>query len=135
MLKPIGGRGHAASYGSTHVRVPTPLKEQVKELIDRYYEFLSEGGEPLEPECLLDRNTASKPVNEVTSKPVNEFISVEEQQILSKAIKSFIAKKQKQHGANNAQKHKPFSTNSRSWDYFKEFAKSAAEISLGELHD
>ena len=58
-----------------------------------------------------------------------------ELQILSKAIKSLIAKKQKQYGANNAQKHQPFSTNSRSWDYFKEFAESAAEISLWELHD
>lgn len=41
MLKPRGGRGHVASYKSTHVRVPIPLKNQVKELIDRYYEFLA----------------------------------------------------------------------------------------------
>lgn len=140
MLKPIGGRGHVASYGSTHVRVPTPLKEQVKELIDRYYEFLAEGGDPLEPERLLDKNTACKPVNEFISKPVNRFEAVRggkavestEQEVLSKAIKSFIAKKQQQYGANNAQKHKPFSTDSRSWDYFKEFAE-LVQNSEGEI--
>lgn len=125
-MKPKGGRGHTAPYSTQMVRTPIPLKNQVEEIITEYREFVSAGGDPLNPPKLLEELAYSKPGNELKA------VESTEQQILRKAIKSFVIQKRQQYGTNNAQKHKPFSTASRSWDYFKEFAE-LAEISLEEL--
>jgi hypothetical protein len=42
MNKPTGGRGKKASYQTTHVRVPEPLKADIERLINLFHE----GGEP-----------------------------------------------------------------------------------------
>ena len=50
MIKPVGGRGKAASYKSTHVRIPEPIKGRVEELkelffsgrLDEYYRIIEE---------------------------------------------------------------------------------------------
>lgn len=62
----------------------------------------------------------------------NDLSQDNKQKILLKAIRAFMAIKQQAYGSNNAQKRKPFSTDSRSWDYFKEFAE-LAENAPGEL--
>ena len=38
MNKPIGGRGHKASYQTTVVRIPIDLKLQVNELVNQFRE-------------------------------------------------------------------------------------------------
>ena len=38
MNKPVGGRGHKASYQTTVVRIPVDLKLQVDELVNRFRE-------------------------------------------------------------------------------------------------
>jgi hypothetical protein len=38
MSKPAGGRGKKAPYETTHVRVPEPIKAEVKRMIDRFYD-------------------------------------------------------------------------------------------------
>lgn len=62
----------------------------------------------------------------------NDLLQDNEQKILLRAIRAFMAIKQQAYGSNNAQKRKPFSTTSRSWDYFKDFA-DLAENAPGEL--
>lgn len=50
MVKPVSGRGKVASYKSTHVRIPEPIKcrvEELKELffsgrLDEYYRTIEE---------------------------------------------------------------------------------------------
>jgi len=37
MSKPIGGRGNKASYETTHVRVPVPIKSRVQQLIEEFW--------------------------------------------------------------------------------------------------
>jgi hypothetical protein len=38
MNKPVGGRGHKASYQTTVVRIPIDLKPQIDELVERFRE-------------------------------------------------------------------------------------------------
>ena len=75
MPKPKGGRGKKASYNTKLVRIPVPLAEQVNQLVDRYQEFVAEGGQPLSPPILLDQ----KPVNKIIlpfDKSVNDLSSL-----------------------------------------------------------
>ena len=37
MPKPVGGRGRK-SFGSTHIRVPLPIADRVRQLINEFYE-------------------------------------------------------------------------------------------------
>jgi len=37
MPKPVGGRGRK-SFGSTHIRVPLPIEDKVRQLIAEFYE-------------------------------------------------------------------------------------------------
>lgn len=54
MPKPKGGRGHAAPYDTKLMRIPIPLADQVQQLIERYQDYLSAGGEAFAPPPLLD---------------------------------------------------------------------------------
>ncbi len=71
----------------------------------------------------------------VMSQDNNDLLQANEQKILLRAIGAFIAIKQQAYGSNNAQKRKPFSTDSRSWDYFKEFADLAENSPEALIHD
>lgn len=42
MTKPVGGRGHKASYVTTHVRIPEPIKLEVERLIQRFHQAYSD---------------------------------------------------------------------------------------------
>ncbi len=53
MTKPKGGRGKKAPYSTKLMRVPLPMKNQVKELVERYQTYLSSGGDALNPSMLL----------------------------------------------------------------------------------
>ena len=53
MTKPKGGRGKKAPYSTKLIRVPLPMKNQVKELVERYQTYLSSGGDALNPSMLL----------------------------------------------------------------------------------
>jgi hypothetical protein len=37
MGRPTGGRGHKAT-GSVHIRVPLPIQEQVRQLVNHFYD-------------------------------------------------------------------------------------------------
>ena len=37
MPKPVGGRGRK-SFGSTHIRVPLPIEDKVRQLVAEFYE-------------------------------------------------------------------------------------------------
>lgn len=67
MAKPKGGRGNTVPYETKLVRVPVPLVSQVSELVERYQEWISGGGNPLNPPPLLDSLPFDKPVNEFSS--------------------------------------------------------------------
>ena len=41
--KPKGGRGHTAPYQTTHLRVPTAIKEQLQLVVDDYREQVISG--------------------------------------------------------------------------------------------
>lgn len=72
MPKPIGGRGKIAPYHTKLVRIPVPVASQVNHLVERYQDYIAEGGEALFPPPLLD----FKPVNEINAfsdKAVNNF--------------------------------------------------------------
>lgn len=63
MGKPVGGRGHKG-VGTTHIRVPLPIKDDVRELIEKFYQ------------------------NEGSPKVVNTLPSLEEAMALAKSIAS-----------------------------------------------
>lgn len=75
MPKPKGGRGHSAPYETRQARIPEPIISQVHELIERYQNYVSSGGNSQNPPRLLD----SKPVDsfkeelDETIKIVNRF--------------------------------------------------------------
>lgn len=57
MSKPKGGRGCKAPYNTHQVRVPEPVIPQVHSLIERYQDYLTDGGEPkLPPKFLAQDN-------------------------------------------------------------------------------
>lgn len=74
MPKPKGGRGNTVPYETKLVRIPVPLVDQVSQLVERYQEFLAEGGDPRNPPPLLDSLPFDKPVNKLI-KSVNQFSS------------------------------------------------------------
>ena len=41
MSKPLGGRGKKATYATTHIRVPEPIKADVQSLISRFHDDYS----------------------------------------------------------------------------------------------
>jgi hypothetical protein len=54
MIQPRGGRGHKVPYEQTHVRVPLPVLDKVKRIIDRYRASVIEdsaSGELDAPSC------------------------------------------------------------------------------------
>lgn len=55
MVKPKGGRGYKAPYESHQVRVPDPIAVQVHNLIERYQEYIANGGNPDSPPQFLDQ--------------------------------------------------------------------------------
>lgn len=64
MAKPKGGRGYKAPYETHQIRVPDPIAEQVHLLIEKYQEFIEEGGNAVEPpEFLQNQNTDNKVVD------------------------------------------------------------------------
>lgn len=72
MPKPKGGRGKKAPYDTKLARIPVPLAEQINQLVERYQEYIAEGGQPLSPPSWF----ADKPVNKINlsaDKPVNNL--------------------------------------------------------------
>jgi hypothetical protein len=53
-LRPKGGRGYKAPYETKMFRVPVPLHSQVSKLVDRYQNFVLDGGDATNPPELLD---------------------------------------------------------------------------------
>lgn len=59
--KPKGGRGKTVPYKSIPIRVPEPLLEQCREMIDFYQEFLEQGGDPAKPfRYIVDKPPSKK---------------------------------------------------------------------------
>ena len=56
MTKPKGGRGCKAPYATHQVRVPNPMVSQVHSLIERYQDYLADGGNAEKPPLLLGQN-------------------------------------------------------------------------------
>jgi hypothetical protein len=54
MPKPVGGRSLKASYSTTHVRVPQPIKPEVERLIERFHN----GGDESENNLLTTLDNA-----------------------------------------------------------------------------
>lgn len=54
MPKPKGGRGYSAPYETRQVRIPEPIINQTHELIERYQDYISSGGNSQNPPRLLD---------------------------------------------------------------------------------
>jgi hypothetical protein len=75
MVKPKGGRGKAAPYQTTHVRIPDPILTQVNNLVFLYHNHLAQGGDPNDPPDFL--------------KPVNRFSEslFQAQEILDSSLK------------------------------------------------
>lgn len=76
MSKPRGGRGYKAPYDTHQIRVPDPIAPQVHSLIERYQDYLAEGGDADKPPVLLDQN-----------KVVDKFIHRERQTEVVKILK------------------------------------------------
>lgn len=55
MPKPKGGRGYKAPYETHQVRIPDPIAPQVHSLVERYQDYLANGGDPEKPSHLLDQ--------------------------------------------------------------------------------
>jgi hypothetical protein len=73
MPKPKGGRGYKAPYETHQVRIPDPIAPQVHSLVERYQDYLANGGNPEKPPQLLDQ---AKPVDRFKSKKaeINEIL-------------------------------------------------------------
>ena len=54
MNKPVGGRGHKASYRTTVVRIPIELKQRVDELVNHF----REGGLEIDNHNKVETKTA-----------------------------------------------------------------------------
>lgn len=48
MIKPVGGRGHKASYQTIVVRIPVDIKSQVDRLVDNFRDGTDGGGDRME---------------------------------------------------------------------------------------
>lgn len=88
MTKPKGGRGKTAPYTTRQVRAPEPIISQIDRVIERYQEYISNGGDPENPPDLTD----IKPVDKFSKgedKLVNRFNANKEQIIveLEEALK------------------------------------------------
>lgn len=75
--KPVGGRGKTAPYDTKQMRVPIPLEPQVKELIERYYQWIDDSGHHIfgasNPPKLLDKAVD----NLIGTKPVDKLLEVQ----------------------------------------------------------
>lgn len=60
MPKPKGGKAKKEPYRIIFWRIPEPLKPQVIELKERYYNFLDQGGDPLAPPLLIDADKSTQ---------------------------------------------------------------------------
>lgn len=81
MVKPKGGRGYKAPYETHQIRVPDPIAPQVHSLVERYQDYLVDGGNPEKPPQLLDQ---IKPVDRFKSKRI-EVIKILKQALKLKA--------------------------------------------------
>ena len=75
MPKPKGGRGKKAPYDTKLARIPVPLAEQINPVVERYQEYIAEGGEPLSPPIWLFEKPVNK-INPYSDKPVNNLNSL-----------------------------------------------------------
>jgi regulator of replication initiation timing len=71
-MKPKGGRGHTVPYRSHSLKVPEPVLEQVREMVDRYHFHLHEGGDVLSPPRFLKAFQADESVPSEPSEPTAE---------------------------------------------------------------
>lgn len=68
MVKPVGGRGHKASYQTTVVRIPVDIKSQVDRLVDNFRDGTHGGGDRIE--SLLQLIESYK----LQSKPTRDWV-------------------------------------------------------------
>jgi hypothetical protein len=59
MSKPVGGRGKQAPYGTTHLRVPIPIKDKLEAIIEDYRRSVVDGVES-EPSTILPLEQAKE---------------------------------------------------------------------------
>ena len=85
MNKPVGGRGKQASYKSTHVRIPEPIKVRVEELKELFFSGELENYDKLQLE--KDR-VYNEYLNSLTGKNDDneELISLEEALVMTKKL-------------------------------------------------
>lgn len=73
-IQPKGGRGHIAPYQTTHLRVPTPIKEGLQIIVSNYKERVLSG--QIDPTqevnfndvCLSDRTPSKDEAIEIAKK-------------------------------------------------------------------
>lgn len=88
MTKPKGGRGYKAPYQTHQVRVPDPIATQVHSLIERYQDYIADGGNPNSPPQLLD---VHKPIDDLSNKLEEEVRILEEKLKAVDKFKSRVA--------------------------------------------
>ncbi|MGK7914589.1 MAG: hypothetical protein AB4038_03460, partial [Prochloraceae cyanobacterium] len=86
--KPKGGRGKKAPYTAKLMRVPVPIANQVNQLIDRYFGYLSSGGLAAEPPLLLGE---AKLINSLGDKSVTK-LAVKQSEKVEKIVNSLESK-------------------------------------------
>jgi chromosome segregation ATPase len=126
-MKPKGGRGHTVPYRSHSLKVPEPLLEQVREMVDRYHFYLYEEGDALSPPRFLKAFQADESVPSESSEATAE---VEKLRLEVAYLKS---ENQKLERKNN-KLLKEFSDTSEEIDTIKTELKSCL-ASIGELAD
>lgn len=53
MTKPAGGRGNTAPYHMHQTKVPVPIVADVKQIKERFWNYIANGGDPLNPPSFL----------------------------------------------------------------------------------
>lgn len=73
MPKPVGGRGNKAPYETTHVRVPVPIKPEVEQLINRFFE----GGDSIQEKKLTTLEDAVTVAKSILTQKKSARVSME----------------------------------------------------------
>lgn len=82
MTRPKGGRGHTAPYETKLARIPLPLVDQISQLIDRYQDFITQGGEAFSPPQFLNRIASDKLVNKLSElEDLRKLVSYQEEEL------------------------------------------------------
>ncbi len=77
-----GGRGHKAPYQTKNARVPVPMATQVSEIVNKYHEFVANGGDAENPPYFVSEN-----------KPVHSFSKIVELDVAVDLAKEILKNK------------------------------------------